>query len=106
LSVQDDGETPMPTYITLVKLTEQGAKNVKQWPERIQEALQVAGQFGATFQTYMTMGPYDFIGICEAPDDETIGKINLSIASRGDVQTMTMRAFGMEEIRRIVDAVR
>jgi uncharacterized protein with GYD domain len=95
----------MPTYITLVKLTDQGIKNVKQWGERVQEAEQVAAGFGVRFQTYMTMGPYDFIGIGEAPDDETIAKVNLSIASRGDVQTLTMRAFGVEEIRRIVEGL-
>jgi uncharacterized protein with GYD domain len=96
----------MATYITLVKLTEQGAKNVREWPERIGEAMRVAGELGAQFQVYMTMGPYDFVGIAEAPDDETIARVNLSIASRGDVQTMTMRAFAGEEIPRIVGAVR
>lgn len=54
----------------------------------------------------MTMGPYDFIGIADAPDDETISKVNRSIAARGDVQTVTMRAFGAEEIQRIVEGVR
>jgi uncharacterized protein with GYD domain len=48
----------------------------------------------------------DFIAIAEAPDDETIGKVNLSIAARGDVRTMTMRAFKPEEIARIVESVR
>jgi uncharacterized protein with GYD domain len=96
----------MATYITLVKLTDQGVKNVKQCGERIQEAVQMGAALGVTFQTYMTMGPYDFIGIAEAPDDETIAKVNLSIASRGDVQTLTMRAFGPEEIQRIVEGVR
>jgi uncharacterized protein with GYD domain len=96
----------MPTYITLVKLTEQGVRNVKEWPGRIQEATEVAARLGVTFQTWMTMGPYDFVGIGQAPDDETIGKVNLSIAARGDVQTLTMRAFGVEEIQRIVEGVR
>jgi uncharacterized protein with GYD domain len=96
----------MPTYITLVKLTDQGVKNVKQWSERIQEAVQVAAALGCQFQTYLTMGPYDFVGIGEAPDDETIAKVNLSIAARGDVQTLTMRAFQGEEIQRIVEGVR
>lgn len=95
----------MATYITLVKLTDQGAKNVKQVTERIREAMQVAGEFGVRFQAYMTMGPYDFVGIAQAPDDEA-AKANLSIASRGDVQTLTMRAFQGEEIQRIVEGVR
>ena len=96
----------MATYVTLVKLTDQGVKNVKEWPQRIAECLRVAGELGVQFQTYMTMGPYDFIGIAEAPNDETIAKVNLSIASRGDVQSLTMRAFGMEEIQQIVAGVR
>jgi uncharacterized protein with GYD domain len=100
------GGTSMATYITLVKLTDQGAKNVKQWGERIQEALQVGAALGVHSRPYMTMGPYDFIGIAEAPDDETMAKVNLSIASRGDVQTQTMRAFGLEEIQQIVEGVR
>jgi uncharacterized protein with GYD domain len=96
----------MATYITLVKLTEQGTKNAKEWGERVQEAVQIGADLGVRFQTYMTMGPYDFIGIAEAPDDETIAKVNLSIAARGDVQTLTMRAFGPEEIQRIVGGIR
>jgi uncharacterized protein with GYD domain len=73
----------MPTYITLVKLTNQGARNVKGWPARIQEAMQVAGELGVRFQTYMTLGPYDFIGIAEAADDETIAKVSDPTACAG-----------------------
>ena len=36
----------MPTYITLVKLTDQGVKNVKQWSEKIQEAMETAHSGG------------------------------------------------------------
>jgi len=96
----------MPTYITLVKLTDQGAKNVKEWPSRIQEAMAIGESLGVRFQPYMMMGEFDFIGIAEAPSDEAIARVNLSIASRGDVRTVTSRAFGMEEIAQIVDGVR
>jgi uncharacterized protein with GYD domain len=96
----------MPTYITLVKLTDQGAKNVKEWPSRIQEATAVGAELGVRFQVFMTTGEYDFVGIAEAPDDETIARVNLSIAARGDVRTVTTRAFGVEEISRIVEGVR
>ncbi|MBI3910382.1 MAG: GYD domain-containing protein [Armatimonadetes bacterium] len=96
----------MPTYITLVNLTEQGIRNIKQVPDRIQEALQIATDLGVRFTPYMTIGPYDFVGIAEAPDDETIAQVNLSIASRGDVRTLTMPAFGIDEIGRIVEGIR
>jgi uncharacterized protein with GYD domain len=68
--------------------------------------MQVAAEHGCRFDVYLTMGPYDFIGIGEAPDDETIARVNLSIAARGDVQTLTMRAFQGEEIQRIIEGVR
>lgn len=68
--------------------------------------MQIGAELGVPFKPYMTMGPYDFIGVSEAPDDETIAKVNLSIASRGDVQTLTMRAFSVEEVQRIVAGVR
>jgi uncharacterized protein with GYD domain len=96
----------MPTYITLAKLTDQGAKNVKEWPSRIQEAMAVGAELGVQFQVFMTAGEVDFVGIAEAPNDEAIAKVNLSIASRGDVRTVTSRAFGVEEIARIVEGVR
>lgn len=96
----------MPTYITLAKLTDQGVKNAREWTQRIQEAMQVGAALGVKFDVFMTLGEYDFVGIAEAPDDETIAKVNLSIASRGDVRTLTMRAFGVEEIGRIVSDLR
>jgi uncharacterized protein with GYD domain len=96
----------MATYITLVKLTDQGLRNAKEWPSRIQEAMQVAAEFGCKFDCYMTTGEYDFVGIGEAPDDAAIAKANLSIAARGDVRTVTMRAFGVEEMGRIISSLR
>jgi uncharacterized protein with GYD domain len=105
-ALDHEQELTMPTYITLAKLTEAGAKNVKEWPKRIQEAMAVSEGLGVRFQVYMTTGEYDFVGIAEAPNDEAIAKANLSIALRGDVRTITTRAFGVEEIARIVDAVR
>ena len=96
----------MPTYVTLVRLTEQGAKNAQQIPEKMAEAHRVANELGSKFQGFMLMGPYDFMGISEAPDDETIARVNLSICSRGDVQTLTMRAFTEDEIGRIISGLR
>lgn len=95
----------MPTYITLVKLTDQGVRNLKTLPERVQEAMQTAAQFGVHFTPYMTIGPYDFVGVANAPDDETIARVNLTIAIEGDVRTITMRAFEAEEIQRIISGV-
>ncbi|TMD89434.1 MAG: GYD domain-containing protein, partial [Chloroflexi bacterium] len=52
----------MPTYISLVNLTEQGIKEVKNAPERLQQfdtAAREAG--GKLIGFYLVMGQYDYI---------------------------------------------
>ena len=59
----------MPTYISLVNLTEQGIKEVKMAPERLQTfdvAAREAG--GKLVGFYLVMGQYDYVVITEAPD--------------------------------------
>jgi uncharacterized protein with GYD domain len=48
------------------------------------------------------MGQYDFITILEAPDDETVAKLVLSIGSHGNIHTETVRAFTEDEYRQII----
>ena len=45
----------------------------------------------------MTFGPYDFVQIIEAPDDQAVARYLLSVNSKGNVRTMTMRAFDEAE---------
>ena len=46
---------------------------------------------------YMTFGPYDFVQVIEAPNDEAVAKYVLSVNSKGNVRTTTMRAFDEPE---------
>jgi uncharacterized protein with GYD domain len=50
---------------------------------------------------YLTMGRYDAIVISEAPDDETVAKLALRAAGRGNVRTETLRAFDEHEATRV-----
>ncbi len=93
----------MATYITLLHFTQQGIKNIKQGPERLDAAKQVFKAAGAEIKDfYLTMGQYDAIVISEAPDDETTSKIALTIGSQGNVQTQTFRAYPESEYRKII----
>ncbi len=88
----------MPTYITLVNLTEQGVREAKNAPERLKafdEAVNEAG--GRLVEFYLVMGQYDYIVITEAPDDQTAARLILNTLSQGSVRTQTMRAFPREE---------
>jgi uncharacterized protein with GYD domain len=49
-------------------------------------------------QSYWTVGPYDLVGIGEAPDDEGASAFALELGSVGNVRTTTMRAYDREEM--------
>jgi uncharacterized protein with GYD domain len=53
-------------------------------------------------EVYWTLGHHDIVAICEAPDDDTATALSLSIASRGNVRSETMRAFNHAEMTKIV----
>jgi uncharacterized protein with GYD domain len=51
---------------------------------------------------YWTLGPADVVVVLEAPDDETVTALSLSVAARGYVRTQTMRAFSSDEMSKII----
>ncbi len=92
----------MPTYISLVNLTEQGIKEFKNAPERLQFFDQAARQAGGKLiGFYLVMGQYDYIVITEAPDDQTAARLIMGTIAQGSVRTQTMRAFPREEFESI-----
>ena len=92
----------MPTYISLIRYTEQGVKTFKDVSQRLDETRQAGEAIGATLVGYyLTMGQYDAIAISEAPDDHTIAKLALAAGARGNVRTETVRAFTEDEAKTI-----
>ncbi|KPK47039.1 MAG: GYD family protein [Dehalococcoidia bacterium SM23_28_2] len=96
----------MATYVSLIRFTDQGVRNVKDVAERIAAAEKLFERVGARLsELYMTMGPYDYVGIIEAPDDETATKAALAVSSLGNVRTETMRAYTRPEIRKLISGL-
>jgi len=97
----------MPTYICLANLTEQGVKNAKDIPSRIEETRKLFSSVGAKLkEVYLVTGQYDYVVIAEAPDDETAARAALSLAAKGNVRTQTLRAFTPEDLGRIIGGLR
>jgi uncharacterized protein with GYD domain len=93
----------MPIYINLVSWTDQGIKNIKEAPQRIdafKKTVQAAG--GKLTDFYLTMGKYDLVTIINAPNDEAIANIVLSTGSKGSVRTETLKAFTEDQFRTMV----
>ena len=93
----------MPMYIGLYKLTDQGIKNIKDAPQRVEEAIKAAGAMGGkSLVVYTVMGEYDYVAIGEFPNDETVLTLALAIGAQGNVRTTTLKAFTKEEFAKIV----
>ncbi|MFW9986734.1 MAG: GYD domain-containing protein [Candidatus Odinarchaeota archaeon] len=96
----------MPIYITLMKLTAQGVKNIKDAPKRIESGIKYLERLGGKLLAfYVTFGEYDYIGIAEAPNDEVAMRFLLGLGSAGNVKTTTLKAYSKEEFVKVVEKV-
>jgi uncharacterized protein with GYD domain len=96
-------EDVMPTYISLVKMTDQGAKTVKELPQRVELGRENMKKLGIELKSwFMTTGQYDVVVTVEAPNDEAVAAFALSLVSQGNAKTETMRAFSMEELKGLI----
>jgi uncharacterized protein with GYD domain len=96
----------MSLYIILWKYTDQGIKNIKESPKRVnifKSKLENAG--GKLIDTYYTFGKYDGVSIVESPNDETLMSCLLSIGSQGNARTITLKAFTYEDATKIMENI-
>jgi uncharacterized protein with GYD domain len=93
----------MPTYISLLRYTQQGIAAIKQAPTRLDAAKQAYKKAGGELKAfYLTIGQYDAVAIAELPDDTALAKMALALGAMGNVRTETLRAFNEAEFRKIV----
>ncbi|MEM2211513.1 MAG: GYD domain-containing protein [Nitrososphaerales archaeon] len=88
----------MPIYVLLSTLTAEGSKTIKEKPERILEVNKEIESMGAkVIHQYAVLGPYDFVNILEAPDNDTVFRISTELSSRGTIKIMSMPALPVNE---------
>lgn len=88
----------MPKYILLSTLTAEGRKTVHQHPERVQAVDDEIAAFGCkVIDQYAVLGPYDFVTLVEAPDNETVAHLSIDLGSRGTVNMMTLPAISVAD---------
>ncbi|CAH1677320.1 Glutamine synthetase and cystathionine beta-lyase binding protein [Hyphomicrobiales bacterium] len=96
----------MTTYIMLAQWTDQGARSVKASPSRLDAAKQALKEMGGDFKAFfMTMGRYDMVIVCEAPDDAVHARFCLQLAMLGNVRTETLKAFPEAAYREIIRSI-
>jgi len=92
----------MSAYMLLCNFTEQGIRTIKDAPKR----RELAKKLGVEIKTaYLAIGPYDLVIHMEAPNDETLATYLLSLASKGNVRTTTLKVFPEAEFDKIIAKV-
>ncbi len=97
----------MAINIVLWKFTEQGMKNIKDSPKRLEagiKAFEAAG--GKILGSYYTVGEYDLVTIGEIADEKAGLAHTLSMNMLGNVRSVTMRAFTPAEFSEILAKIR
>jgi uncharacterized protein with GYD domain len=98
----------MATYVVLMNWTDRGIQKFEDSPSRAElggetemEKLGVRRK-----DIYWTVGAYDLVMLCEAPDEASMTAALLRIGGAGNVRTTTLRAFSREEFDQIAARAR
>ena len=94
------------TYLMLLNWTDQGIKNVKESPKRLDGAKKLAKDLGGDVKGfYMTLGVHDLVLIVDLPDDDKLASFALKLGSLGNVRSTTLRAYSEDDYRRIISGL-
>ena len=92
----------MPRYVSLLKFTEQGARNIKKSTTRAHDFNAVAAKAGVKVEAeYWTVGRFDGVLILSGAN-EAVLRVLAELAALGNVRTQTMQAFTDQEFDAIV----
>ncbi len=94
----------MATYIVLMKITPEGAKSLKEAPQRLAKYTQtITAQGGKISAAYATLGRYDYVAIIEGPEDiSKVFKSSAAVAMLGALSSETMPAMPIQDFFKAV----
>jgi len=94
----------MATYISLLNFTDQGIRNIKESPDRYTAFKSMAEKMGVSVKgIYYTVGQYDMVVVVEG-SDEAVTTALLKVGSLGNVRSQSLRAFSVDEMKKIISA--
>ncbi len=88
----------MAHYVMLSSLSESGRKVLHErpgWIRKVNRELEARGV--KVRAQYAVLGPYDFVTVLEAPDNETVSSISIEMGARGSVNMMTLPAIPLDD---------
>ena len=93
----------MATFITTLHFTEQGVKAARDTCDRAAALMAAAEKLGVKVTgQYWTLGAFDGVIVCEAPDEASATALLLHLGALGNMRTQTARAFDAAEMQKIL----
>lgn len=90
----------MPRYVSLIRFTDKGAREIKNSTARAEAFDQAAAKAGVRVEAqYWTLGSYDGILILNADTEQKALRCLAELESKGTVRTNTMPAFDAKEFK-------
>jgi uncharacterized protein with GYD domain len=97
----------MGKYVLLLRWTDQGIKNVKDTIKRAESFKAYLEKKGGKLDDiFYTFGKYDAIITAELPSDESAMSVSLSTGALGNVRITTLKAFSLDETKKIIDSLK
>jgi len=93
----------MVTYMMLMKLTDQGIKNIKGAPERIESGLKAFEKTGGkSIGFWIAMGKYDYISVGESASDEAALAFAVGLNAQGNVRVESLKLYSTEQFEGLI----
>lgn len=103
VSTQSKGDLTMATFISTIRFTDKGIKDIKATCKRAEAFKATGAKMGVEVKNvFWTLGRYDGVLIFDAPDEETATALMLQLGSLGNVHTQTARAYQAAEMEQII----
>lgn len=93
----------MARYVSLLRFTPQGVRNIKKSPARAAAFQKAAEKAGVKVEAqFWTTGAYDGVLILSAANDTKALSVIAALAASGNVSTRSLQAFDAKEFKAIV----
>src|SRR4029079_6003447 len=97
----------MGKYVLLLRWTDKVIKNVKDTVKRSESFKSFLEKKGGKLNDiFYTFGKYDLVITPELPSDELAMSVSLSAGALGNVRITTLKAFSLDETRKIIESLK